>query len=425
MPSLFEKIGQWWDSQTKGSVNQVPRNFPYQSNWQRGRRIPLKYTRALPAPTSLDRSLVPTSRKTASMRRRSSRYQRRPVRRTRRSKASRSSRTKRKRGSTKRSKRRTSSRRSTKGGAKRFVENVVNNMHSTHTFSRSSVVTAASTINHKAFLVLAPANDVTTVETYISSLVTTDSYVEKTSRASVKQFWKTYEFHANGNPGYVRVYWLTPRNNPASGTAGAISSGASSISSLITADDTAYAPGGSLATNLENTLFDSPSVVRDYKIIKVTKWKKLSPVNNQTFRIKQTAHYPRILDAGADILSTKWRYLPKTVIPVVELKGYGGMDASYVINPSVAVPANSGTSSYTLREDGTVLAQLGAFAKDSGGVTHWNVSAFTLMVRIQNGCDLQLLSDEVREIRVTDDTAPTNSVPIYVAPRLEAYLATS
>lgn len=289
-------------------------------------------------------------------------------------------------------------------------------------FSRLSTVVANSAVNQKAFLVLAPANDVTSLENYIATLVGTDSYVEKTSRAEVRRLWKTFEIHANGNPGYIRMYWLTPRNNPATGTAGAISSGASSISTLITNDDTLYAEGGSLATNLHNTLYDVPSVVRDYKILKCTKWKKLSPVNNKPITFRQIARYPKIFDAGGDTFSTKWKYLPKTVIPIIEMKGYGGMDGSGVVNPGYTYPNTNNTlTQYTITEPTTG----GQFSRDANGATHFNVSAFDIVVRIINGCDLALLNDEVREINTHTDTAPTGVAPIYIAPRIEAYLGSS
>lgn len=360
-------------------------------------------------------------KRTSQMRRLFSRS--RKYRRTYRKKSTRSSLGKRRRAYGKRSSRRTSSRRSTIGKVKRFVENVVNNMHSSHVYTRLSTVTASSSINSKAFLVLPPANDVTTCENYIATLVGTDGFQEKSSKAVVRNLTKTYEFHANGNPGYMRIYWLVPRNNPDTATSGAISSGASSIASLITADNTTYVPGISLATNLETTLFDCPSIVRDYKIIKVTKWRKLSPVNNQAFTVKQKARYPKIFDAGSDKLSTKWLYLPGSVIPVVEMKGYMGMDGNYVINPAERVPATNNTlTQYDIQE---TVSNLGSFGADPNGVTHLNVSPFSLMVRIMSRCDLTLLSDETREVNSVLDTTPNGGRPYLIAPRVEAYLSSA
>jgi len=295
-------------------------------------------------------------------------------------------------------------------------------MNSTHVFTRTSTVSATSALNQKAFLVLAPANDVTQVENYLTSLSGTDNFAEQTSRAVVKRMWATYEFHADGNPMFMRIYWLTPRNNPASSTAGAISSGASSLSSLLTGDDSDYKEGGSLATNYMNTLFDSPSVVRDYKIVKVTKWRSLTVRNNQNFTVKSKARYPKILDAGHDKLSTKWQYLPGAMIPVVEFKGFGGMDASYVQNPATTVPnTNNVLTAYNITE----ASNTGSFSRDSGGGTHYNIAPSNLIVRIIRGCDLTILSDEVREIQRVIDTTPTGSNPVYIAPRLEAYVASN
>lgn len=308
--------------------------------------------------------------------------------------------------------------------AKSLIRNVVNHMHSTHVFTRQTQIIANAAINTKAFLVLDPCNGVTQLENYIAALVGTDGYVEQQSRCVLDSTETHLEFYTDSNPGYIRFYYLRARQSKTGTNSGGVPAGASSIGTLLTNDDSEYKQAISLATSLQNTLFDSPSVTREYQILKCTKWRKLTPLENQPIRLKMRATYPKVLDSGSDKISTLWRYVKGSVIIVAEFKGFMGHDVATVVPPTYieSVPnTNNALTAYTV----PVTEQtIGNFSTDSTN-SHMNSSAITIRVRrYDRGC-LRLESDEVREIANVLDVTPSGTRPVYVSRTIDNYQASS
>lgn len=272
-------------------------------------------------------------------------------------------------------------------------------------------------------MILNPCNAPSILENYMATLVGTDSYVERSSRALLISTETHLEFQCVGNPLYMRIYFLTPRQSDVSGRSGGVPANASTIGTLLTNDDSIYAPGGSLATNLQQTLYDSPSVCREYQILRVTKWKNLSPIKNKLYRVKLRATYPKILDAGYDKIGSLWLYLKGSVIPVVEFKGFQGDDLQQVVT-CLNVPANSGTNAYNATFGvGTTPGTTDSRFASENSATHINVSSSVLTVRRYDKANLKLESDEVREINTVSDVAPSGTKPYFNAPLMTSYTA--
>jgi len=289
-------------------------------------------------------------------------------------------------------------------------------MLATHVFTRQTQVVTSCARNVKNFVVLPPANSVTTLTNFITTLVGTDGYVEKSGKAYLIRVSAMYEFMSTGAPLDVRIYWLTPRSNPATAHCGGVPASASGILSLLTADDTVYGQALSLGTSLQNTLFDSPSVVRNYKIVKVTKWHRLDNVKNKTWKVTSTAHIPKVLDAGADKLSTLWLYLPGSMIPVVEFKGFMGTDTNQFVTRQVVPNTNAPLVAYDIDQVGKIQTDTTA--------THMTNSKCTMMIRTTSRGDLKLMSDETREVSNVLDVTPADTNPIYIAPLMASYAVT-
>jgi hypothetical protein len=249
----------------------------------------------------------------------------------------------------------------------------------------------------------------------MTTLVSTDGYVEKSSRAFLIKSTKIHEIYCAGAPCDVRIYFLTPRISKASASCGGIPASASGILTLLTKDDTTYGQAISLATSLQNTLFDSPSLVRAYKIIKVTPWKRLDPVKNKVWRFTQTSTYPKLLDSGSDKLSDLWLYLPKSVIPIIEFRGFMGTEVNQMLlshNTDAFVVGNA----YTTNDLGKINTETTA--------THLNVSKAAIIVRTTSIGDLKLESDETREISNVLDVTPSGVQPNYFSTAVTGYQVT-
>jgi len=289
----------------------------------------------------------------------------------------------------------------------RRVRSIIDNQLATHVFSRQTTLTAASLLNSKAFLVLQPVNDPQIIEKWLTVLVGIDSYVEKTSRAINCGMETTLEFIPLGNPLYYRINWLYPRR-------GGVPKSASTIPTLLTNDDTQYGQTTSLATSLMNSLYDSPSVTRNYRI-KTTRWKKLGPVTTGIHRYKMFSKNPKYFDNGSDTIGNEWLYLAGTHVPVIEFKGFQG-DDSIQFNNTLNVPAtNNVLTAYQDVIGGTMTTE--------SLPTHINVASSVLCIRRYDRINVKLANDEVREVYNVIDVAPNGNKPILNTPFIQSYLA--
>lgn len=218
---------------------------------------------------------------------------------------------------------------------------------------------------------------------------------------------------------FIRAYFLKPRYSKAAGRCGGVPASSSSISALIAADNTTYG-GTTLQTNLQNSLFDSPSVVREYKIVRTTKWRFLK--DGKSWKISQRATTPKMLDSGSDTLSTLWRYLPTNVIIVLEFKGFMGNDVAQIVETNTTAVPNTNNVLVAYNDTTTTAA---VYQTDTVGniPTHTNVASCMLSIRVYQRGDLKLESDETREIGYTVDTTPNGNKPYITRPLQVSVLA--
>lgn len=319
---------------------------------------------------------------------------------------------------------RSASRSKRKSGLKKTVRSVINSTLSTHVFSRQTQLVATSAMNQKAFMILKPCNDPSILELYLTTLVGTDGFVEKSGRALVVNLETILELTCGGNPMSYRINWLTPRQSKATMRQGGIPKSASTIATLLTSDDTLYGQTLSLATSLQNTIYDSPSVCREY-VISTGKWKRLELNAGYPHRIKMTSKFPKILDSGVDKIGDVWLYLKGTRIPVIEFKGFTGFDVPNIVT-NISVPAaNAPLTQYdlTVGANTTATTGVGNIFRQDTTATHLGVSSSSLFVRRYDKVDLKIISDETREISNVNDVTPSSTKPFINMPLMSGYQA--
>lgn len=127
-----------------------------------------------------------------------------------------------------------------------------------------------------------------------------------------------------------------------------------------------------------------------------------------------SASYPKVLDSGSDTWANLWRYVKGSVICVMQLKGFVGTDASTWTPQTMAAAVPNTNNALTAYSIPTTISAYGGINSETIA-THWSNSSASVLIKEYFKSDLKLMSDMVREVNFTRDTAVSATKPNYNA----------